>query len=215
MNPELYTYSISFFFLGTILTSFLILVGLRLPAGLSINGRSKCDACGETIPWYALIPIVGYFIVKGRCVHCHAKVSPFYPLVEFITGLIFAGGYLYLHDNMVEYLIMMLFVMLLTTVSASDAKHQLVPDKILLIFGPALLILRMIYPLTTWYYSLIGGIAAFLFMWFMAWYGKKRFKQDALGGGDIKLYAIIGIVLEIHLVFISLFFAALLGLLFG
>ena len=116
---------------------------------------------------------------------------------------------------MVEYLIMMLFVALLTAVSASDVKHQLVPDRILLYFAPALIILRLIFPITTWYYALAGGVTAFVFMWFMAWYGKKRFKQDALGGGDIKLYAIIGVVLEIHLVFLSLFFAAVLGLIGG
>jgi len=203
------------FILGAAFTSFLTLVGMRLPKDKTLLGRSECDSCGETIPWYGLIPIVGYFFVKGKCPYCGNKVSPIYPLYELFGGLIFAGGYLYLMDNVVEYVIMMLFVMLMTTVTASDVKHQLVPDKVLIVFAPFLIVLRVLYPLTTPLYALLGGVAGFLFMWLMAWYGKKRFKQEALGGGDIKLYAIIGVVLEIHLVFMSLFFAALIGLIIG
>ena len=203
------------FILGTVFTSFLTLLGMRLPEGRTLLGRSECDACGKTIPWYGLIPIVGYLFVKGKCPYCGGKVSLIYPLYELLNGLIFAGGYLYLQDNVIEYIIMMLFVMLMTTVSVSDAKHQLVPDKVLLVFGPPIIILRLLFPLTTPLYALLGGVFGFLFMWFLAWYGKKRFKQDALGGGDIKLYVIIGVVLEIHLVFLSLFFAALFGLIVG
>jgi len=209
------TILIFIFVFGTIFTSFYTLVGMRVPNSESINGRSHCDQCDKTIPWYALIPIIGWFIVKGQCVHCHKAISIKYPLIELIGGLLFAISYFILKDNMVEYGITIVFISLMLIVSISDIHYQIVPDKVLFFFLPLLLVLRMIFPLTTWYYSLMGGLLGFGFMLFMAWYGKKRFKQDALGGGDIKLYFLIGLFLEIHLVFLSLFFASIIGLIFG
>ncbi len=203
------------FVLGTMMTSFLVLLGHRIPKQQSTGGRSQCDHCGQTIPWYGIVPVLGWFFVRGKCVHCGVEVSFWYPLSELLGGLIFLFGYLLLRDNMVEYSITMVFVMLMITVSVSDLKYQVVPDKVLLFFLPLILVLRMVYPLTTWYYSLLGGVLGFLFMWLMAYYGKKRFKKEALGGGDIKLYFLIGLFLEVHLVFLSLLFASLLGLLFG
>jgi len=203
------------FFLGSALTSFFTLIGMRAPHGESINGRSYCDQCEMPVPWYGLIPVFGYFILKGKCKHCKQKINPLYPAIEFLVGLLFALSYLYLQDNVIEYVIVSVFYALMIIVSVSDLHYRIVPDKILLVFLPALLISRIFFPLTLWYYSVLGGVFGFLFMWFMAWYGKKRFKQEALGGGDIKLYFLIGVFLEIHLVFLSLFFASLVGLIFG
>ena len=201
--------------LGMTLASFFVLIGYRIPKTLNINGRSQCDHCEKVIPWYGLIPILGYFILRGKCRYCKATISVMYPLVEFLGGLLFALSYLYLQDNVVEYVIAMVFFSLMIIVSVSDVKYQVVPDKILLFFLPVVLVLRMVFPLTTWYFSLLGGLAGFGFMWFMAWYGRYRFKREALGGGDIKLYFLIGLFLELSLVFVSLFFASLLGLVFG
>ena len=206
---------IGIFFLGSTLTSFFTLVGVRVPKGESINGRSYCDQCEMPVPWFGLIPVLGYFILKGKCKHCNVNISILYPLIELFGGLTFVLSYLYLQDNVVEYSIVLVFIALMIIVSVSDLTYRIVPDKILLIFLPVLLLLRLFFPLTLWYYSILGGIFGFFFMWFMAWYGKKRFKQEALGGGDIKLYFLIGLFLEIHLVFLSLFFASLIGLVFG
>ena len=104
---------------------------------------------------------------------------------------------------------------MMITVSVSDIQSMIVPDKILLVFFPLVFALRMITPLTTWYDAIIGGVAAFAFMLLLAYYGKRRFKQDALGGGDIKLYGVIGVFLGWQLVFLSLFFASLLGIIIG
>ncbi len=208
-------YGLYMFVMGSILSSFYTLVGMRVPRGRRISGRSFCDHCEMDIPWYGLIPIAGWFLVRGKCIHCEKKVSLKYPLLEFLGGLLFFLGYLYLHDNVIEYVITMVFVSLMLIVTVSDIEYQLVPDKILLVFFPLLLGLRLAFPLTTWYMVLLGGAVGFLFMYLIALYGKKRFKQDALGGGDIKLYALVGIFLELELVFFSLFLAATLALLGG
>jgi len=208
-------YIITLFVLGIVLSSFYTLVGIRVPQKESINGRSHCDHCKQTLPWYGLIPVLGWFIVKGKCVHCKTSVSIKYPIIELIGGLLFALSYFILKDNMIEYSIVLVFISLMIIVTVSDIHYQIVPDKVLLFFLPFIFILRMVFPLTTWYFSLLGGLLGFGFMYFMAWYGKKRFKQDALGGGDIKLYFLIGLFLELELVFLSLFFASITGLIFG
>ncbi len=203
------------FLIGSILASFFTLVGMRLSEGASIGGRSYCDRCEFVVPWYGLIPVIGYFLLGGKCKYCNVKISAYYPLVEFIGGVLFAVTYLYLYDNVVEYIITLVFFCLMLAVTASDVKDQIVPDKVLLVFLPVILILRIFFPMTEWHLALLGGFAGFGFMYLLAWYGQKRFKQDALGGGDIKLYFLIGIFLEIQLVFLSLFFAALIALITG
>ncbi len=203
---------VSLFILGSILASFFTLVGMRVPLGEPIDGRSVCDHCGVKLPCYALIPILGFFLVKGRCHNCRYKVSFRYPVYEALGGLLFALGYLYLQENVVEYLVTVVFVMLLLTVAVSDIEYQVVPDKVLIAFAPVVLVLRLLFPLSTVGMSIAGGVAAFLFMWALAAYGRYRFKRDALGGGDIKLYGLIGIFLGLELVFLSLFFAALVAL---
>lgn len=203
------------FIIGSILGSFLTLVGMRVPLGKRITGRSACDHCDMTIPWVGLIPVVGYFLVKGKCRYCHQKVSIRYPLLELLSGALFFFGYLYLHDNMIEYVVTMFFVSMMFTLTVSDIEHRLVPNSIMLAFLPFLLALRMTETFIPWYMSLLGALAGFLFMVLVAWYGKKRFKQEAMGGGDIKLYALVGLFLGIELVFLSLFFAAVTALLTG
>lgn len=203
------------FILGASLTSFYTVVGMRVPKNESINGRSHCDHCKKTIPSYALIPVLGYLFTKGRCPYCKNKVSIKYPLYEFIGGLLFGIGYIVLGSNLPEYIVYVVMVSLLIIVTVSDIEYKIVPDVVLLTFLPILFVLRMLYPMTVWYEHVLGAILGFAFMYFIAWYGKKRFKRDALGGGDIKLYFLIGLFLGMQLVFLSLFFASILGIIFG
>ncbi len=203
------------FVLGSFLTSFFTLVGMRVPKKLSINGRSQCDECKEVIPWYGLIPVFGYFLVMGKCVHCKTKIDLKYPIYELIGGLLFVLGFVVLEGNLPEFMIYSIMVSLMIIVSVSDIEYQIVPDIILITFLPIILILRLVYPVETILNVLLGGVLGFLFMYLIAWYGKKRFKKDALGGGDIKLYFIIGLFLGVQIVFLSLFFASLLGIILG
>ena len=200
------------FILGTLFGSFFNVVGIRIPKGESILGRSHCPNCNKILGVLELIPILGYIFVGGKCKSCHQPISVKYPVIEFITGLLFAFSFVLLNDNMIEYIVIVLFISLMMIVTVSDLYYKTVPDKILLIFLPVILVLRILFPITTWYDAIIGGLLGFGFLYLIAWYGKKRFKKEALGGGDIKLYAIIGLVLGYETVFLSLFFAALSGL---
>jgi leader peptidase (prepilin peptidase)/N-methyltransferase len=201
--------------MGLFLGSFYNVVGIRLPNKESLMGRSHCTNCDHQIGWLELMPILGYIILGGKCKSCKTRISIKYPLMELLTGILFLVSYVFLKENMVEYILVLVFISLMTIVTVSDLYYQIVPDQILLFFLPFVVVLRVISDAMPWYEGIIGGIVAFLFMYLIALYGKKRFKQDALGGGDIKLYFLIGIFLGYQLVFLSLIFSALAGIIYG
>jgi leader peptidase (prepilin peptidase)/N-methyltransferase len=213
MELELILWTGYVFVIGLMFGSFFNVVGLRVPHGQSLMGRSACPSCDHTLGVVELIPVIGYLVLRGRCKHCKSKISIRYPLIELVTALLFAFSFVILHETMVEYMVIVAFVSLLVIVTVSDLAYREVPDVILIVFAPILLGLRVFSPMP-WYEGLIGAALGFSFMLFMAWYGKKRFGQEALGGGDIKLYALIGLVLGYNTVFLSVLFAGLSGLLY-
>jgi leader peptidase (prepilin peptidase)/N-methyltransferase len=215
MTLELWLWTSYLFLIGLLLGSFFNVVGLRIPNKESLLGRSKCPHCGHTLGVFELIPIVGYLFLKGTCKSCDAKISVKYPIIEFITAFIFAFSFVILHENMLEYVVAVTFFSLLIIVVVSDLEYQIVPDSILLVFAPILIGLRVASDIIPWYSAIIGAIIGFGFMYLIAWYGKHRFKREALGGGDIKLYAIIGFVLGYETVVLSVLLAALLGLFYA
>ena len=135
--------------------------------------------------------------------------------MELLTGILFLVSFAILRDNMVEYILIVVFISLLVIITVSDLYYQIIPNIILFIFFPIILTLRLLSPIEFWYDGLLGGLLGFIFMYLVALYGKKRFKKEALGGGDIKLYLIIGIVLGYQTVFLSLLFGSLLALLYS
>ncbi len=203
------------FVLGLFMGSFFNVVGIRIPNHETLMGRSHCPVCDHKLGVLELIPIVGYLWLRGKCKHCATPISLKYPLVELITGILFLVSYMILKENMIEYIVIVIFISLMTIVTVSDLYYKIVPDIILLIFLVPLLLLRMFGDTMIWYESLLGGASAFLFLLAIAYYGRKRFKQEALGGGDIKLYFLIGLVLGYDLVLFSLMVAALLGIVYG
>jgi leader peptidase (prepilin peptidase)/N-methyltransferase len=100
-------------------------------------------------------------------------------------------------------------------VTVSDLYYKIVPDNILLIFLPVIFGLRMFSPEMLWWHSILGGVIGFGFMYVVALYGRIRFKKEALGGGDIKLYFLIGLFLGVNTVILSVLFAALLGIFYS
>ena len=212
LNILIYTY---IFILGLIFGSFFNVVGIRVPKKETLLGRSHCPSCGKQLGVVELIPILGYIIVKGKCKDCKSPISIKYPVMELLTGILFVVSFAILRENMVEYILIVVFISLLIIISVSDMYYKVVPDIILFISFPIILGLRLLSPIDFWYDGIIGGIVGFGFMYLVALYGKKRFKKDALGGGDIKLYLIIGIVLGYQTVFLSLLFGSFLALIYS
>src|SRR3989344_7468525 len=127
------------FVLGTIVGSFLNVVGLRWDSR-NFGGRSFCPSCRKTLKWYELVPIISFLIQKGRCRNCTAKISPQYPLIEFWTGLIFAT---------VPYIFLPVFCLYIV-ITIYDLKHQIIPDPLVY----ASIVLSALIPLFFIQYSL-------------------------------------------------------------
>src|SRR3989344_2772978 len=90
--------TIIFFILGLIIGSFLNVVVFRFNTQRSFGGRSGCMTCQNKLSWSELVPLLSFFVLRGRCRNCKAKISIQYPIVELISGLVFAGLFLKFQD---------------------------------------------------------------------------------------------------------------------
>ncbi len=187
------------FLLGACVGSFLNVVIFRVNKGNSfIKGRSKCVNCKKTIAWYDLIPIISFVILFGKCRKCGAKLSLQYPIVEFLTAVLFVfGGFIFAPGiYLVLYFFVVCFFILLFVF---DICSYIVPDTISL---PAIVcIFALNYFATRSFVSLaIGGV--FGASWFLFQFLVSRGRW--VGGGDIRLGAIMGVLLGHPLIWLGL-----------
>jgi leader peptidase (prepilin peptidase) / N-methyltransferase len=198
------------FIIGLLFGSFYNVVGLRIPVKESIVApRSACPNCKHTLTPKELIPVLSYLIQRGKCRQCQASISPLYPIMEFLTGALFVVVPLALGwtaEIWVGWTLVSLFII----ITVSDLKYMLIPDKILLFFAGVFLVERIFIPLSPWWDSLLGATVGFSLLLLISIVSK-----GGMGGGDIKLYALIGFVLGTKLVLMSLFISTLLGALIG
>ncbi|MCH7320288.1 prepilin peptidase [Solibacillus sp. MA9] len=195
---------------GVILGSFFNVVGLRIPKNKSIIAPpSHCPGCAHMLSSIDLIPVLSYGLLRGKCRVCGVRISPIYPLVEAVTALLFAFATWHIGWAW-ELVVTLLFISLLMIITVSDIIYMLIPDKVLLFFLPFLIVGRILSPLTPWWDSVLGAAFGFLILWFIA-----IISQGGMGGGDIKLFLLIGLVLGTVNTLLTLFFAALIGLVFG
>lgn len=199
-----------FFIYGTVLGSFYNVVGLRVPKGtLFQQQRSYCDTCERTLGWPELIPIFSYLFQGGRCKICREKISPIYPIMEFITGFLFAYSF---HRFEFSHLTVLglLLTSLIIPITVSDIVYQKIPNKILLFFTPLFVIYRFIYPLSPWWDSLLGAAIAFLLVFLIILISK-----GGMGMGDLKYYTLFGFIFGIKYFFLLFFLSTLYGVVIG
>lgn len=204
------TNTLLIFLAGLILGSFYNVAGLRIPAKESIvMPRSACPSCGHTLAPLELVPVISYLVLKGNCRKCGKRISPLYPIIELMTGLLFAAAPLLLGWSM-ELIIAWALISLMVIIFVSDVMYMLIPNKILLFFTIVFLLLRIFIPLDPWWDPLAGGLAGFMIPFFIAVISK-----GGMGGGDIKLFALVGLAIGLKGVLLSFIFAMLLGAIFG
>lgn len=198
------------FLYGVTLGSFYNVVGLRVPEGKSIvKPRSACPTCGHQLRPLELIPVLSYVLQKGKCRVCQTGISPIYPTIEFLTGLLFATAPLVIGWNG-ELFIALSLISLFIIIIVSDLAYMIIPDKVLLVFAAIFLVERLWVPLTPWWDSLLGGAIGFGLLLVIALVSK-----GGMGGGDIKLFALLGFVVGVKLVLLSFFLSTLLGAVIG
>ncbi|MEN2765566.1 prepilin peptidase [Ornithinibacillus xuwenensis] len=203
-------YFILFFGLGLLFGSFFNVVGLRLPQQKSFtNDRSICPNCSHILNWYELIPIFSYIFQRGRCRHCKAKISFIYPVMELVTGFLFAHSYAQLGLS-VELILALFLMSMLVIVFVSDMKYMLIPNKVLLFFLPIFIVLRVLEPLEPWWSSIIGATLGFAIIAVII-----IVSNGGMGAGDMKLFGVLGIVLGIKKVLLTFFLSCVIGAVIG
>ena len=207
------------FFFGACLGSFYHVVGYRMPIGENwVSDRSRCPGCSHELRFYELMPVLSYVLQGGKCRSCGMKIKPIYLLSEIFAGLLFVFPVLFYGFEGFEsgaIYIAWVFLSMLIIITVSDLYYQLILDKVLVFFGAILLILYVIYPQYDLASGLIGAGIGFFTLYAVGLLGQFLFKKEALGGGDIKLYAVIGFVLGISSTFLSLFLAAVIALIYS
>ena len=208
-----YLFCIFFLLLGMILGSFYNVVGWRLPKGESIiYPPSHCPNCNHQLKILDLIPVFSFILQKGKCRYCKNKIAWYYPVFEFLCGVIFMLCYL-VFGITPELLKALTFVSMLIIIMVSDFNYMIIPDEVLLFFGCLLALeIGIIDGYKVLISSLINGLIAFAVMYLLKTLGDFMFKKESMGGGDIKLMFIFGLVLGAPLAIISIFIGSLVGL---
>lgn len=198
------------FLYGIILGSFYNVVGLRVPLKQSIvTPRSACPNCGHQLKPYELIPVISYMLQKGKCRGCQSRISPIYPFFELLTGILFATSPLVIGWSG-ELVVALTLISMFIIIVVSDIHYMIIPDKILIWFAGIFLLERIFIPLSPWWNTLLGAATGFVLLLVIAIVSK-----GGMGFGDVKLYALLGLVLGFKLVLLSFFFSTLLGAVIG
>ncbi len=221
---------------GLVIGSFLNVVILRLPHGMSINRpRSHCPQCKKLIPWYDNIPVLSYIILGGRCRRCKKKISARYPFIEALSGV--ASVLLYLKYGLsVEWGIFLAFSAALIALAFIDLDHRILPDPITL-NGIWIGVLVSVYlaqpsPLVSRLFRAVGvGVAnprvvalaasllgAFVgggLLWGVAEAYLRLRGIEGMGFGDVKMMAMVGAFLGAPLALLTIMLGSLLGSVVG
>lgn len=208
---------------GFILGSFLNVCIYRLPREESIiKPASHCPQCNSPIPWYDNIPVLSYFLLMGKCRFCRNPISPRYIIVEILTAVLLILTFNEFGFSFRALIYSVLFCGLIIAAFV-DFKYQIIPDEVSysgIAFG---LFFSLLYPklqgVSIWYLGLLKSILGLLLggasIYFTGVIGKIIFKKEAMGGGDVKLMAMLGAFLGWKLVLLVFFLAPFFGSVVG
>ena len=191
------------FILGILIGELAVIIGLKGPLKEK-EYLNVCNHCNNEFKWYELIPIFSFFLNKGECKYCNKELSLWYPFLELLCGLLFAFSFM-IFGLSYEMMVMIILTILAIIIFVSDFKYFIILDVPLFIMSLLVLGLKYyFFGFQTFLISLCGGILILVFMLCVRYIGNKLFKQESLGGGDIKLSMFFGFTLGIKLSIVSL-----------
>jgi leader peptidase (prepilin peptidase) / N-methyltransferase len=220
---------------GLLIGSFLNVCIYRWPRDLSVvRPRSHCVSCGKTIAWYDNVPLLSYALLRGRCRRCHARISPRYPVVELLTGVIFFYAVWSLGPT-AEALKLCVFAALLVGLLFSDLEERILPDEFTLGGAAAGLVFALFVPtpdttgqMLLWVFgadltgkaaslaeSGLGALLPAALIWAGGWVYEEVRHREGLGFGDVKLIAMVGSFLGLHGALLTLILGSLSGSILG
>jgi len=203
------------FILGLIVGSFSNVCIYRIPKNESIvYPASHCPKCHSPIKPVDNIPLLSYILLKGRCRNCKSKISVQYPIVELLTGLIYLVIYL-IYGLSIQSLIYIILSSALIIIAFIDLNEQIVPDVISLPGIVAGLVLSFFVLYISFIDSASGIVVGGGIILIIGLAGSAIFKKEAMGGGDVKLAAMVGAFLGWRYIIISLFLGFFLGAIVG
>jgi leader peptidase (prepilin peptidase)/N-methyltransferase len=209
------------FVLGAVIGSFLNVCISRWPEGLSVvRPPSRCPNCGHQIRWFENVPIVGWLALRGKCAGCRAPISPAYPIIELIVGLIWVGSAIAFGPT-AEALRVAVFATVLLGIAATDARHYLIPDG----FTLFLLAWNVVLAFVIWFFptplesshfagpyeAMVGACTGAGAIAILRWLGERAFQKEAMGEGDITMMAGVGAALGAERAGLTVLVAAFLG----
>jgi len=204
---------------GLIIGSFLNVCIYRTPRNESlVYPGSRCTSCKKSIPWYDNIPLLSYLILKGRCRVCHEKISFRYFAVELMSALCFLTLFMNFRLNYIFWIYSLLTAGLIV-VTFIDLEFQIIPDRISLVGIFIGIIFSIIFPglqgVFTWQKALLNSIIGVLtgggLIYLTGVLGQLAFKKESMGGGDVKLIAMIGAFLGWKMAILIFFLAPFFG----
>lgn len=209
--------------LGLCIGSFLNVIIYRIPLEQSIvHPRSHCPGCNKLIAWYDNIPVLSYLALGAKCRGCRMRISPRYPLVELLTGVLFVAVY---NRFGLEWTTLVCWIMVAGLIVGTfvDFDHMIIPDSVSIggmFFGViASALVPELHGVTAIsaaaIKSAIGLVAGFGSLWLVALVGKWVFKRDAMGFGDVKLLGAIGALLGLSGVIYTVLVSSLVGTVVG
>ena len=204
---ELFFIALLIFFIGIFIGSFINVYIIRYGTKESfVTGRSHCMSCGKTLKWYDMFPLISYLILGGKCRFCKAKISPQYPIIEFINGLGYALIVVLSKDiGVVTFLNCLCFSALLG-LSMIDIKHYEIPYSAN-IFIAVLGIIALILDYQNWLLYVIGAVCVSGLLLLIQIVSRGR----AMGGGDVFLMASAGLLLGWKKIIAAFVFGCIIG----
>ena len=218
MSQEFLFICILIILIGLILGSFANVLIYRLPLDKKgiLNGRSYCVFCKKKIEWFDNIPLISFLKLNGKCRNCKKQISPRYFFVEFISAVIFV--YLFINlENLFEIFFYQIILLILLIIIFIDLKYFIIPDEL----NFTLIFLALAHNFFINFdfifnnnitQSLIGGIVGYSTIWLIIFLYDKLKNIEAMGMGDAKLMAAIGLFFGWQSVPFILFFASIFGL---
>lgn len=204
---EIYIYILLFVF-GTVMGSFLNVVAVRLSNNESILWPSShCHNCEHKLKWYELIPVVSYLLQKGMSRCCKTIIPISYLIIELVTGILYMVSY-HSFGFSYEFIISLIFISSLIVIIVSDIEYMIILDEVIAVSSIIIIILDWIFfGLDYTAGKIIGGILAFVSMYVIKLIGDRLFKKESMGGGDIKLMFLFGLVIGFPLSLCNIFLA--------
>lgn len=209
--------SLYLFIFGLIIGSFLNVVILRLPQKKDIvKTRSACPKCGYQLKWYHNVPVISFLVLRGKCAFCGERISWRYPLIELLTGLVafWLAPNSLSPDSIAQFFFYFTVACIFICHFMIDIDHHLLLDSLNLYLLAVFLSFAIFH--FHWQYWVLGGVIGFGAPLLVTWLFYKLRGQVGLGGGDIKLFGILGIFLGpagvMFNIFLSCFLGAFLGL---